>query len=340
MRRSFTANSDINVMLVGVGLHGLSISEKLLRDGYNLLACVDPGKKAGQPLSKFAAVKRADKIQIFATSEEAIHHFGATADIAIITAAVEREKLAAIANEYLAAGINVITLHQDFFQKGEWFDGLDKTARRTGTSFLATGVQDTWWVQLPNLMAASTTNLTQIDFFSVVDLDSLSEEVGHEVGAGVSGADFEKHANTMLEYPPVMGGPIEECARKMGLIITNRTRSIEPVFDEKNRDWKAGNSTIIAGMTIGMIEKTSYETAQGITLNGSISARLLNDGEVSHDAMQLRGDPDLYLEFTPFPGEQITNAALLNRIHDVVDALPGVHFVADMPPAQYQLASR
>lgn len=336
MSRTASANQHIKVLLVGVGLHGLTIAEKILEDGYSLLACVDPGEKANTQLGAHIQHPRAALIPVLADTAAAIEEFGSQSDIAILTPAVDGPLLAQIAERYLAAGINVITIHQDFFGPGDWTEGLDRVARHTGTSFLATGVQDTWWVHLPNLIAASTTELRAIEFNSVVDLDSLSAEVGTEIGANLSAADFKTHAKVILDYPAVMGLPIEECARKLGLHIVKTAREITPVTSDQPRMWTSGETTIAAGSTIGMKEVTRFDTAEGITLTGSISARLLDDGEVSHDSLDIKGAPDIHLEFSPFPGEFITNAALVNRIHDVMNASPGVHFVADLPPAQYR----
>ncbi|WP_193314622.1 hypothetical protein [Georgenia ruanii] len=336
---STTRDSRYRVAIVGMGHHGTGIAELVLEAGDALVGVVDVGDKVGRPVSSLVTAERAPDEPVRGSLEELVEAAGGGIDLAILSAAVDVDVVLDQAGFLLDRGINVLTLHQDLFEPADgWSADLDRRGRATGASMLATGVQDTWWVHLPNVAAGSTRDLRSVTVTSCVDVNTLSEAVGREhVGVGQNEAEFADFAAAMESYPPVLGAPLREAARRMGLAPLEATRTIAPITADHPVRWASADRQLAAGTVIGLQETVRFQTDRGIAFEGALRTVILEGKEVPADALDLDGDPALHLEFRPFPGEFITNTAVLNRIPDVVAAPGGLLSAADLPAARYRL---
>lgn len=320
--------------VVGLGLHGQGIAELAAQQGYLLRGAVDVGEKVGQPMRAF--VSQAPLDALVHGSIDALIDLGV--DLLVLTAAVSVETLLEHAHRALARGVDVLTIHSDVFAyDAQWADDLDRVAREHGASFLATGVQDTWWVQMPAIAAGSTVNLRAVELRHVVDVNSLSAEVGRMIGVGLSPAQFAEHfAGADAEERPVLGDPLREAARKLGFTVPSEvTTTMEPVVADAAVVWTSAGRTLAAGEVIGSVELTQFTTAEGVRFSSSLRTVVLEAGTRPSDEVVIDADPALRLVHSPFPGDQITNVAAVNRIRDVLAAGPGVLNAAELPPARY-----
>lgn len=328
------------VVLVGIGVQGSGVADLLCDLGHDLVAVVDVGDKVGRRVSDFTSSVSVPELTIQETLPEALNKLHRVPDIVAITASLPLDALLAMAGLTLDRGINVITLHPDAFAPdSDWAPALHDRAIAGGASFLATGVQDTWWVQLPALVASSTVDLKSVRIISSLSLEQLSPTVGRMLGVGQSPAEFEsKAAPALLESPPTLGSPLLESARRMGLASNEIKRELEPVLGEKPYDWPAWGSVIPAGRVVGIRETVSFGTDEGIAFQGIIEVLPISHDETA-DELHVIGVPEHHLKYQPFDGHAITNVALAARVPDVVRAAPGVLFSADLPPASHQRRS-
>lgn len=328
------AQVDTAIGIVGLGLHGQGIAELAAQQGFLLRGAVDVGEKVGRPMRNFVSLAPLDAL--VHDSIDALIDLGV--DLLVLTAAVPVETLLEQANRALARGVNVLTIHSDVFAyDAQWADALDRMARAHGASFLSTGVQDTWWVQMPALAAGSTVNLRAIELHHVVDVNSLSAEVGRMIGVGLTPAKFaEQFAGADPEERPVLGDPLREAARKLGLTVPSEVETtMEPVVADAEVAWTSAGRTLTAGEVIGSVELTAFTTAEGVRFSSSLRTVVLDAGTRPSDEVVIDADPALRLVHSPFPGDQITNVAAVNRIRDVIEAEPGVLSAATLPPARY-----
>lgn len=319
--------------VVGLGLHGTRISKTLVEDGYDLVAAVDLAPRVGEPISTF--VPGAADAPVVPTIAEAL----AAADFgfAVLTAAVELPVAVAMAGELLDAGIRVVTIHQDMFEPDTaWSDDLDQRARATGAALLATGVQDTWWVHMIDVGCGSTRNLERIEAVHTLDGETLSVAVANEHGVNLPSSDHEAFLEEWNFFPPTHGSPLRELARKLGLHVTSTKRHTDLAIAAAPVEWKSQNVTVPAGSSTGLTETVTIETSEGVVLRGVFMAGLLKDGETHSDKVRIVGDPELTLDHTPYPGDRITDIAVVNRVPDLLELDPGVHFSADLAAPRYR----
>ncbi|MEU4233243.1 hypothetical protein AB0F17_53915 [Nonomuraea sp. NPDC026600] len=322
------------VIIVGLGHHGLLLASQIVERGYDLVGAVEVNDLVGQPLSAIVPGAKEGAI-VHASPAEAS---GTLPDVAVLAATVPTTVAVELARELLAAGVNVVALPAELFDPEQsWQPELDALGKKTGATLLATGVQDTWWVHMPALAAGSSSNISRIAVEHVVDVNTLSMDVASFLGIGrppdaTSASGPQPYVAG--EGEAVLGAALQEAARLIGLTPTCTTLSAEPVLAGEPVRWTAGNRTIMPGRIIGTKERTLIETAQGVALEGTLHTVILTDDQQPSDRLTIDGTPRLVLEHRPFPGEQITNIAVLNRIPDVIVAPGGVMGASQLPAAR------
>lgn len=323
------------VGVVGLGHHGAAIASLVAGSRHHLVGAVDVGAKVGARISDLVT----GPVDVGATVLGSLDELAdLDIDIAVLTAAVPLDVVLDQAGRLVDRGVNVLTLHQDLFEpRAPWAEELDRRASAGGATVLATGVQDTWWVHLPNVAAGSSWNVRSVTVTSCVDVNTLSEQVAREqVGVDLSVEEFTRFRTALEDLPPVQGAPLRVAARRMGLEPRDEQRTVTPVLAHEPTRWTAAARTIPAGRTVGLEERVEFATDGGLRFVGLLRTVVLPQDEAPVDRLEVDGDPPLHLEYRPFPGEHITNVAVINRIVDVVEGPAGLLTAADLPPASYR----
>ena len=330
--------SDTRAVVVGMGLHGIGLSALLLERGGQIAGASDP-RLAGRPLGEVLA-RRDDQqlsgLEVVAGVEELLGRVDG-ANLALIAAPVEIEELQVMTLQCFSAGMNVLTIHEDAFDPpAEWARLIDAQARAHGVSFLATGVQDVWWVHLPAVAAGSMAALTAVRARHAIDLEQASRGYGELLSLGEDPAVFAQIRDQfLLAGSSILGAPLRVLARYLGLTPAEIEREIEPVLASRALRWRLGERDIAPGTLAGFSEKATFETAEGVSFSGTFYF-CLTDPDQPYDELVLEGDPTLRIEHRPFPGDRITDTIPIARIPDLIAAPPGLHSVTDFPPARYR----
>lgn len=323
------------LVVVGLGSQGAGIADEVVRLGHELVGAVDIAPKAGRSIREFTTASGMPELLVSGDLEATLR--STAPDLVILAPALALEPILEMAGVALDLGINVLTLQQDAFTRDDrWALPLDARARAGGASFMATGLQDIWWVQLPALVAASSLDITRVRVSSEISLEQLSAGIGEEIGIGLSPEEFAGFAIATADYPSVLGAPMVEAARRMGLRAGPVSKRTEPTFGEGPYEWRAGELTIPAGRSVGFVETVGFHTDQGIVFEGTVAVQP-KEPEEARDELHIDGRPDLHVILPRFPGHDITNTSLIARIPDVITAAPGVCFAAEMPPPRHQL---
>jgi 2,4-diaminopentanoate dehydrogenase len=327
-------SAGARIAIVGLGLHGRRIGATLLEDGYELVGAVDVGPTVGRPLSE---VLDGASTAAIAPSVEALLSTTPQVDLAVVTPAVDLYAVVEMAGALLDRGINVVTLHQDLFEyNAAWADPLDVRAKAGGASFLATGVQDSWWVHSVSIAAGSTRKIREIKALHTLDMETLSPKVAAEHGMNIPESERDAFFEEWNSYPPTHGAPLREAARRIGWTVAGMEREAVPVIADGPTRWNAQGITVPAGTMIGLLERVTISTEEGVDLIGDFRVALLAEGQTHSDRLSITGDPNIQLVHDPFHGDRITDIAVVNRLPDVLKAPPGVHFSADWPAPRYQ----
>ncbi|MDJ1372262.1 hypothetical protein [Gulosibacter molinativorax] len=328
------------VVTVGIGAQGARIAELLHHVGHEILGAVDIGDKVGKPLAEFIEGEDVPDVAVTEDLFTLLDGLETKPEIVVLTPALSLERILDMAGQVLDRGINVITLQQDVLSRDDsWATGMHERAVRGGASFMASGVQDTWWVQLPALVSASSLDITTVRLTSEISLQALSAGVGEEIGVPLSAEEFAAHTEATKDVPSVLGAPMVEAARRMGAVAGPVSKETVPIFADATYEWGLAGTTIQPGQTCGFVETLSFETDRGIRFEGIVTVQPIEQDE-SKDSLDVIGMPTHHLEYRPFPSYEITNVALISRIPDVVNAEPGMLFSAEMPVASHQFTRR
>jgi len=262
---------------------------------------------------------------------------GTDAQFALIAAPVDPAELEAMVCGCLQRRINVITIHEDAFDPPpEFAAAVDACARTHGVSFLATGVQDVWWVHLPAVAASSMSTLRAVRARHAIDLEQASRGYGELLALGGDPAVFPGIRDGFLSAgSSILGAPLRVLAQLLGLTPGEISRTIEPVVAATATRWRLGERDIAPGTLAGFTEIASFTTEEGVDFTGTFHF-CLTDPEEPYDELLLEGDPELRLEHRPFPGDRLTDTIPIARIPDVIAASPGLHSVAAFAPPRYR----
>ncbi|MFE3059534.1 hypothetical protein [Nocardia sp. NPDC059239] len=325
----------LDIALVGIGFHGRRIGELLVKRGANIVAAVDRGD-AGRALSE--VIEGADDAVII--QREVAAAFAAAMRrpvIAVLAISGPVDAHDAVLLACLDHGVNAVTLETEVFDPSQqWRFAMDERARAAGVSVLATGIQDLWWVQLPALVTNFVADLHGVDIDHIVGLGDLSKSVGEVFQLGADVSQFAAVEELLSQEAAILGAALRVLARRIGLRAGAIERQFEPVIAETVLPDGHGG-TIPAGSLAGAVETIRFQAA-GVEFTGRFISRLLPSDADPSDTVILRGDPDLRLEHRPFPGARLTDAAVVARLVDVVNADPGVLDPAHFPPSSPALA--
>lgn len=327
--------TSYRIAVVGLGAQGSGIVRNLHDLGHQVIGAVDIGEKVGQPIGEVVGQPALTSI-VSATADELLVGLNAPLDLVIVAATGSRELTIKLMKQYLKHGVNVLTLHQDLFTyEAGWADELHEYCVEHGASAMGTGIQDTWWVQLPAVFAGSSLDIKKVSYNSLLSADQLSAGIHAEIGIGFALDDFRDLVESLKGRPSVMGGPMSEAARRMGLVPGKITHIYEPQVSDERIELSESGTVIEPGKAMGTLETVSFATDRGIDFEGVIQVLPIAP-EDARDTLVISGTPDLHIEYRPFPGEELTNNGLISRIPDIVHAAPGLHFAAELGPARHQ----
>lgn len=326
--------SPAKIIVVGLGHHGALLAHQIVTRGYQLVGAVEVNHLAGTALGEIVPGATSNAL-VHPTPQAAVT--ATHPDLAILAASVPTTVAVDLIRQFLAEGINVLALPTEIFDTDQdWRAELDEIGRQTGATFLATGVQDTWWVQMPMVAAGASSEISRIVFDHRVDIDSLPVEMGGFVGLGEPGHEDDKPGGRPYvagTHELVIAPALIEAARKLGAVVTRTTVWHRPVLAEARTWWRTAGRHIDAGHIIGTEERVLVGTEVGLVLDGTLRTYVMDEDDGPADRLIIEGTPTFTLEHTPFPGEQTTNVVLLNRIPDVLSAPGGVTSASALPPA-------
>lgn len=321
--------------VVGLGpLGGATILRHAVDHGFKLVGAVDVGDMVGTPVSE---VVPGTAVDVTVSGDIADVLAEGLPDIVVITAKIGVERVTEMAVPLLEQGVNVLTLELPLFEGlGPLAERLDAAGKKGGASFIATGIQD-WWVHVPASAAAFNKDITRVVVNDVSDLSTFSEAVGvYEAGIGLNDADFEQWRSKMLDQVPLQLGPMRELARLLGYTPGEVTNDIVALRADSDFPWPGAVRVLPAGSIIGALFSSTFVTEEGVSFEGSLDFRLLDESEHSLQTITISGAAETVMKFPKIDAALYFNIALVRRMDDVVDAESGLVRVGQLPAARYR----
>ena len=321
--------------VIGLGpLGGATILRHATDHGFRLVGAVDVGDMIGKRVSEIVPGTTTD-VRVSGDIADVLAE--GLPDIVVITAKVGVERVTEMAVPLLEQGVNVLTLELPLFEgAGPLAERLDAAGKKGGASFIATGIQD-WWVHVPASAAAFNKDITRVVVDDVSDLSPFSEVVGaYEAGIGLDDGEFDQWRSKMLDQVPLQLGPMRELARLLGLTPGEVTNDIVARRADDDFPWPGAERVLPAGSIIGALFSSTFVTEEGVSFEGSLDFRLLDESEQMLQTVTISGAAETVMKFPQIDAALYFNMALVRRMDDVVGAEPGVVRVRQLPPARYR----
>lgn len=331
---------NVKAVCLGLGMTGSQCAEKMLERGITIVGAVDAysalwGKDLGEHLGKAPmGIKIESDLEAVLKREKPDIVMVAT--LSMLSDVGEQIKLC------VKYGANVITTSERAFfwqypaEKaiGEEIDAL---AKEHGVTVLGTGVQDSNWGAIPLALSSNCHSIKSITGTTVALVDEFGPAVMNEIGIGMPKAEFEAAlSDAELPEPDAFTISIYALIAKFGLTPKSRSVRLCPITSEKEMFCRALDRSILLGELIGTNMITTVETEEGVPFTCEFVSKLAEEGDSASNKWEIAGEPDMSVYTEDMHGEVTTTGAMINRIPDVMEAVPGFVTVNDLDVPFYK----
>ncbi len=252
-------------------------------------------------------------------------------------------------------GINAITTCEEAFFP--WNSNpavtkeIDEMAKQTGCTITGSGYQDIYWGQLITAIAASTHKITKIKGSSSYNVEDYGIALARAHGSGLTLDEFDKQVASVDrisdeerqkiiesgEYlPSYMWNVNGWLCSKLGLTIKSQTQVTIPTTYKEDIYSTTLGATVKAGDATGMSAVVTTQTEEGITIESECIGKVYSPEEYDKNEWTVYGEPDTTITVAKPATVELTCATVVNRIPDVINAVPGYVTTEKMGDLQYR----
>lgn len=252
-------------------------------------------------------------------------------------------------------GINAITTCEEAFfsynSNPVASQKIDELAKQNNCTIAGSGYQDVYWGELISAIASSTHNITKIKGSSSYNVEDYGIALAEAHGAGLSLDEFDKkiasvdrmskeERNALIEggtySPSYMWNVNGWLARKLGLTVTSQTQKCVPTTYKEDIASSTLNMTVKQGNATGMSAIVTTETKEGIIIESECIGKVYGPDEFDKNEWTVMGEPDTTIVVNRPATVELTCATIVNRLPDVINAVPGFTPTCDMDELRYR----
>ena len=199
-------------------------------------------------------------------------------------------------------------------------------------------------------MAGSTHKITKIKGSSSYNVEDYGIALAKAHGAGSTLDEFDKQVasvdnisdeerkkliNAGEFLPSYMWNVNGWLCDKLGLTVKNQTQKCVPITCGKDIKSSTLNMVVASGMATGMSAVVTTETEEGIVLETECIGKVYSDEDCDKNDWTIFGEPYTNLVITRPSTVELTCAAIVNRIPDVINSKPGFIPTSQMGELKY-----
>ena len=239
-------------------------------------------------------------------------------------------------------GINAITTCEEAFypmnSNPEVTRKIDEMAKQMGCTITGSGYQDIYWGQLISSIAGSTQTIKKIKGSSSYNVEDYGIALAKAHGAGLTLEEFDKQVASVDkisdqerqnlinkgEYlPSYMWNVNGWLCAKLGLTVKSQTQKTVPQTYKEDIYSETLGMTVKAGDATGMSAVVTTETEEGITIESECIGKVYSKEDYDKNEWTVVGEPNTTLIINRPSTVELTCASIVNRIPDVINAVPG-----------------
>lgn len=252
-------------------------------------------------------------------------------------------------------GINAITTCEEAFypfnSSPRLTEEIDKLAKEHNCTITGSGYQDAFWGNLITTLAGATHKVTKIKGSSSYNVEDYGIALAKAHGAGLSLEEFEdqiasadkisdgerqKIIESGKYQPSYMWNVNGWLCDKLGLTVTSQTQKCVPQTYSEAIYSETLGMTVEKGMATGMSAVVTTTTEEGITIETECIGKVYGPDEFDSNQWTVYGNPDTKLVIDKPQTVELTCATVVNRIPDVLKAMPGFVPTSRMGELKYK----
>ena len=231
-------------------------------------------------------------------------------------------------------GVDVVSSTEELlvpeFQHAALAKELDAAAKAGGVSLLGTGVNPGYAMDFVAVIASAVTfDVQAVKCTRVVDAATRRLPLQKKVGAGLTKKEFQEQMATGRFGHIGMRESVALMARALDFKLDKIEQSVEPVIAAE--DHKTPFLTVKDGQVAGIRNHGYGYIGKRPVLHLDLSMYV--GAPDPRDEVVLESTPPIHLKFLGgIAGDQATAAILVNNLHGIVAAQPGLRTVLDVQP--------
>lgn len=234
-------------------------------------------------------------------------------------------------------GINAITTCEEAFypmnSNPSVTKEIDELAKENDCTITGSGYQDAFWGNLISTLAGSTQKITKIKGSSSYNVEDYGIALAKAHGAGLTMDEFEKEVASaddiseeerqkLIEngefMPSYMWNVNGWLCDKLGLTVISQSQKCIPQTCDEDIYSETLGMEIKAGDATGMSAVVTTETEEGITLETQCIGKVYSSSDFDSNNWTIEGEPNTNLIIERPSTVELTCAAVVNRIPDVL----------------------
>lgn len=231
-------------------------------------------------------------------------------------------------------GVDVVSSTEELlvpeFQHAALAKELDAAAKAGGVSLLGTGVNPGYAMDFVAVVASAVTfDVQAVKCIRVVDAGTRRLPLQKKVGAGLTKSEFTHQMATGKFGHIGMRESVALLARALAFKVDKIEQTVEPVLAAE--DLKTPFLTVKEGQVAGIRNHGYGYVGKRPVLHLDLSMYV--GAPDPRDEVVLESTPPIHLKFLGgIAGDQATAAILVNNLHGVAAAPPGLRTVLDVAP--------
>ncbi|MBM4061088.1 MAG: dihydrodipicolinate reductase [Planctomycetes bacterium] len=326
--------SALRVVSCGLGAIGLAAARLVLqKQSIQLVGAVDIDKaKVGKDLGELIGAGKPTGIKVERDTEAVLKRLAP--DVLLHCTS---SFLSAVKDDLLLAarlGIDVVSSTEELLvpdhRSPTLARELDAAAKAGGASILATGVNPGYAMDFMAVIASAVTfDVRSARCIRVVDAGTRRLSLLRKIGAGLGADEFQTNMATGRFGLVGMRESVALLARALDLEVDRVDQTVEPVIAVE--DHKTPFLTVKEGRVSGLRNHSYGYVGKQTVLHLDLSMYV--GAPDPRDEVLLESTPPIHLKFHGgIAGDQAAAAILVNNLHGVVAAAPGLRTVLDVQP--------